>query len=198
MTVAALGIKIQVCSMTYRTLQGLVQPAFPLSHCHFTLWLLTTSAFLKSPDLLALNHLRAFHCISLFLESTLFPTLLYSWLISQHPSQTSPSQESLSQFPDEVKTPHCSLRSLEFSFMVLISIDKLLFMHLLNAWLLLHPSSVKAVTVTVVFMLCPQHLARNLAQNGCSRNNLFRYVEINQGMMYLTESAPSPKVPSLC
>lgn len=183
--------------MTYRTLQGLAQPAFPLSHCHFTLWLLATSVFLKFPDSLALSHLRPFHCISLFLESALFPAPLYSWLISQHPSQTSPSQESLSQFPDEVKTPHCWLSSLEFSFMVLISIDKLLFIHLLNAWLLLYLSSMKAVTMTVVFMLCPQHLAKNLAQNGCSRNNLLRYVEINQGMMYLTESAPSPKVPSL-
>lgn len=56
--------------------------------------------------------------------------------------------------------------------------------------------SMRAVTMTVLCKLCPQHLAKSVAQNGYSRNKSLRHMEIHQGMMYPMESELSPKTPS--
>lgn len=58
-------------------------------------------------------------------------------------------------------------------------------------------SSMRAVTMAVLCKLCPQHLAKSLAQSGYYENKSLRHLEIHQGMMHPMEPELSPKAPSL-
>lgn len=125
--------------MTHRIQQGPAQ-LFALSPAASLLSRFWPTRPFKAPWLTSSLLPQAFpqqFLLSAFLSSPT-PIPIFSWWLPYNHFKISLSQGSFSWFPDEVGTPLvCLLDSPEFSFIVLISTDEWLLVHLSDAWLLL-------------------------------------------------------------